>query len=113
MEVALDKASKAWEQFINSKNESLANKIKQLIPDEKLRSKALFKTYYRESIKVSLMDFMTALNNIPKGDNYLNACLSAKNDFVSSIKAAIYKAAENQTKQYSEIIEILDSSEKQ
>lgn len=106
----LDKASKEWDQFIQSKNESLVNEIKSQITDEKLRSKALFKTYYLEGIKVSLLDYISDLDNIPKGDSSLIPFNSAKDAFAYAIKMAILEAAKNQTKQYSEIIELLESS---
>ena len=106
----LDKASKEWDQFIKSKNESLVNEIKSQIKDEKLRSKALFKTYYLEGIKVSLLDYISDLDNISKDDSSLIPFNSAKETSAYAIKMAIHVAAQNQTKQYSEIIKLLDSS---
>lgn len=106
----LDKASKEWDQFIKSKNESLVNEIKSQIKDEKLRSKALFKTYYLEGIKVSLLDYISDLDNISKDDSSLIPFNSAKENIAYAIKMAIHVAAQNQTKQYSEIIKLLDSS---
>lgn len=108
VEYAINEISKEWDSCISSKNKYLVDEITKQISDEKLRSKVLFKTYYLENIKISLLDFINALDNIPFDNFFLDSCICVRDKFAISIKSAILTAAKNQQSQYSEIVNILE-----
>lgn len=107
VEKVINKISQEWDLFIKNRNEELVKQLNEQISNEKILSKALYKTYYLESIKVSMMEFINSLDNLPQDDTFLNSCASLKDKFVSSIELAINKASNNQISHYSEIIDIL------
>lgn len=108
VEHVISEISKEWDSYISYKNKCLIDEISKRISDEKLRSKVMFKTYYLESVKISLLDFINALDNIPHDNLFLDSCVSVRDKFAMSIKAAILTAAKNQQSQYSEIVNILE-----
>lgn len=106
-ELVINKVSTQWDDYISSKNNELSNEIKTRVTDEKLCANVLFKTYYLERIKVSLMDYIKTMDNIPKDYHFFDACISSRDRFATTIKNAINTAATNQTAQYLEIVDMI------
>lgn len=107
VEKAINRISQEWDLFIKTKNEELVKQLNEQISNEKILSKVLYKTYYLERIKVSMIEFINSLDHLPQDDSFISSCGSSKDKFVSSIELAIKKASTNQVSQYSEIIDIL------